>query len=351
MGFLKKILVLKQTEEGFSTPNKCLSGLCRLEIENGVSDLYLTIINIIAKPAVEYKCLIVDGKNRTYFFDLGARPSSLKITFPFLPDIERGFACGIYAESDNIPLTIAFGVEDGFSLTLSQFKKLVAEKCLTDRKSSKKDDPQPFNDKDLCNKENQNCSSDTISQIYNDEAVATENYFDFDNQLDDRLNTIKEWNNERLQLADEQTCLPSEKKEKKEFNQDNFFENETDAIGSQKFSNDYPYYTTVKKELDAIFERFEREENLQKLFPFSNFSKINYAENKYYVVGLIKENQKEKYICYGVPSKYSSTPPKELDGFCTFIPLSIFDLSGDGYWMMFQDAVLGTCIKPKSKEL
>ena len=47
-----------------------------------------------------------------------------------------------------------------------------------------------------------------------------------------------------------------------------------------------------------------------------------------------------------MPSVYSETPPKELDGYCSFIPLSVFDMKGDGFWMMFQDAVTGECIKP-----
>jgi hypothetical protein len=59
------------------------------------------------------------------------------------------------------------------------------------------------------------------------------------------------------------------------------------------------------------------------------------------VVGLVLESGKEKYICYGVPCTYSKNPPKELKGFCSFIPLSIFDLTGKGYWMMFQDAITG----------
>ena len=63
------------------------------------------------------------------------------------------------------------------------------------------------------------------------------------------------------------------------------------------------------------------------------------------IVGLVKEGGKEKYICYGVPAVYSKEPPKELKGFCSFIPLSVFDMKGDGYWMMFQDAVTGECIK------
>ena len=84
-----------------------------------------------------------------------------------------------------------------------------------------------------------------------------------------------------------------------------------------------------------------------KLFPDSVFVRINYSSEKYYVVGVIKEKNTEKYVCYGVPAAYSETPPKELDGYCSFIPVSIFDMKGDGFWMMFQDATTGECIKPR----
>jgi len=107
------------------------------------------------------------------------------------------------------------------------------------------------------------------------------------------------------------------------------------------------FYNTVKAELNNLFEKFQAEEDLQKIFNQSRWARINYSNEKYYVVGVIKENDVEKYICYGVPAKYSLTPPKELKGYCTFIPLSIFDLSGDGFWMMFQNAITGECIKPK----
>ena len=84
---------------------------------------------------------------------------------------------------------------------------------------------------------------------------------------------------------------------------------------------------------------------MENIFKDSRFAKIAYSENKYYVVGVIKENDMEKYICYGIPDKFSEHAPKELEGYCSFIPLSVFELDGNGYWMMFQDACTGECLK------
>ena len=105
------------------------------------------------------------------------------------------------------------------------------------------------------------------------------------------------------------------------------------------------YYQKAKRELEEVFSRFPIEEDLVKIFPESKWCKVYYECEKYYVVGVIKENDEEKYICYGVPATYSPTPPKELKGYCSFIPLSVFALKGEGYWMIFQDAITGECIK------
>ena len=93
-----------------------------------------------------------------------------------------------------------------------------------------------------------------------------------------------------------------------------------------------------------MLSRFEVEDQLRAIFPDSEFVKVNYDKDKFYVVGVIKKQTKAKYICYGVPSEYSKNPPRELDGYCTFIPLSVFNIHGKGYFMMFQDAVSGECV-------
>ena len=84
------------------------------------------------------------------------------------------------------------------------------------------------------------------------------------------------------------------------------------------------------------------------MFPDSVFVKVPYSKEKFYVVGLVKELGVEKYICYGVPSTYSAEPPKALKGYASFIPLSLFNLHGDGFWIMFQDAISGKCITPQA---
>jgi len=368
MQFYKKVLVLKQIESGFSLSDKPVSGICRVEVECGVAQLFITLINVAPQKVNDYEFVAVDGKGKTFFFNGGKHPSSLRFDFTLTPDIQNGFAIGLYTLSNDIPITVAFACE-GLDFSLADFKKTIAERCLTLRKvKPKKENEQPQVDEPFSNptptkppyppapqpdpnknppQEFPSPKSNEEEVLYDDEAVATTDYYAFDQQLDQRLNAVKEWNDERLRLEDEPTFNRRKEEENTRKSKDAFFEDETDFSFSQEYSQRNPYFATVKKDLTSVLEKFETQTGLENLFPDSRWAKINYLGDKYYVVGLIKENSVEKYICYGVPAKYSLTPPKELKGYCTFIPLSIFDLSGDGFWMMFQNAITGECIKPK----
>jgi hypothetical protein len=178
---------------------------------------------------------------------------------------------------------------------------------------------------------------------YDDEVVATENYFELEDDLSEKLKIIENLANNVRTENGVSDFFGQEETEKNE-NQPDSFENERSSSSCQnlrKFGPQNPYYLTKKAELDQIFAKFPKEENLSLTFSSDKWAKITYTEDKFYVVGLIFSDGKEKYICYGVPSNYSKNPPKELTGFCSFVPLSVFDLKGKGYWMMFQDAITG----------
>ena len=105
------------------------------------------------------------------------------------------------------------------------------------------------------------------------------------------------------------------------------------------------YYDKVKADLDALFLQHPAEEELAKSIPLSRWAKIAFGEGKHYAVGIIRDETHVKYICYGVPSERRGEPPEPLRRWCSYLPLSVFDLNGKGYWMMFQDAVTGACVK------
>ncbi len=357
----KNVLILKELESGFNT-GRPLSGIIRIELESGIAELSASLINLARAFSGELYLFIFGKTSLPYTLALENRTSSLHKILGETTDFSSGFASALVLVKDDIPLTLAFGKTDECAISLSNVKKLIAEKCLTDRKNAKRkseiSEPAtspPIEEPPSAPLEPQPTTPEPIpvqpipslkEQVYNDEAVATENYFEIDDELKDKLNLVKE--NEKLSNADGKTANTCQEEEKTSKSRTDFLSNEENLFSGeiQKPADNRPFYLTAEKELKTLFEKFPPYDNLKCYFPDSKWVKISYDNDRYYIVGVIKEEGKEKYICYGVPENYSPEPPKELKGYCTFIPLSIFDMQGAGFWMMFQDAISGECITP-----
>ncbi len=342
--FYKKVLVLKQLEKDYSIGSKSVSGIARVEIENGVSEFFLSVINLAPATHGEYYAFILDKNQKVFCLPIGAQ-TSIQKTLPYIPDISC-LSFGLIHSVDYIPITVAFASTESDAHTLKDFKKTVAEHFSSIRQRELKSEqttvkPAPTQQAEQTSEQQ---PPDTPIE-YNDEVVATENYFEYDN-IEDKLQLIKEFDRGSIPDENELPACGCQEKAQKIDKDDNGAKDEKDATFSEKPDEQIPYFVTVRQELDEIFEKFPPEPALEKMFYKSKWAKIFYSENKHYVVGLIYEENKERYICYGVPGEYSTEPPKELKGFCSFIPLSIFSLHGDGYWMMFQDAITGECKKP-----
>lgn len=318
------LLVLKQTEKGYSSSDKPLSGIVRIEEENGVSVLYLSPLNFSAALGGEYFACLLDGKKKLTEFTLGMRPVAANFTLASPPDLSYGFAFGIQYVKNGLPVHVAFAKTENFQSNITDFKKKVGELWLSKRKEILQTPKQPSKE-----------------ELYDDEAVATENYY----EADKKIPLLKETENERIGNEDVNADIGEQKIEREKPNDAFNAENETNFSSSEKFTEANPFYNSAIENLNGLFDKFPEDFSLKKVFPLSRWIKINYGTDKFYVVGEVFENDKVKYICYGVPSKYSETPPKELDGVCTFVPLSLFNAKGDGYWIMFQDAVTGDCVK------
>ena len=328
MPYLKKVLLLKCAENSL-IGNKPLSALARMEIENGVCEFHLSVINLPPLSTTFYT-LIIDQNKQVFEFDLGARPNSFAGLFNSLPSIEKWCAVGLYIIKDSLPQTLAFATDNQNGFCLADFKRLVAEKCLVRFKENIKSQAE--------------CEQHDILKEYDDEAVATENYYELDNEIKQKLCSIKENQNENLWTENELLNSQSQEKAQKRVDFFDGAQNEANACLCQEHQKLKTFFDQVKPELEDLFLRFPTEESLEKCFNDSKWVRINYSADKYYVVGLIKEFGKEKYVCYGVPDTYSKTPPKELAGYCSFVPKSIFNTFGEGYWIMFQDALTGKCV-------
>ena len=166
---------------------------------------------------------------------------------------------------------------------------------------------------------------------YDDECIATENYY----KLNDEPKPLHSQNANKLKT--------SKKAEEIEENEDEFNKHEANKRPDERRD----FYQRIKNKIDEVFENFERCNDLSETLPNSAFVKIHYAENKYYYVGKIYENNTVKFICYGVMGNYEENQLKHLKNF-SFIPLSHYDLLGKGFYLIFQDAKTGEIIKNKS---
>lgn len=121
---------------------------------------------------------------------------------------------------------------------------------------------------------------------------------------------------------------------------DAFYKLEDDE--SVPMEEEETFYDEIKEQLDVLFKNNPEEEILRELIPDSKWVKVDYEQKgEYYVVGLMYENGKIKYVCYGVPSLKNSEPPKELKGFCNWLPIDVAKENGFGYWITYQDAQSG----------
>ena len=102
------------------------------------------------------------------------------------------------------------------------------------------------------------------------------------------------------------------------------------------------FYLSVKPQLDEIFVCFPECENLEEVVPNSKWAKIQ-VEDGFYVVGLILDGEVVRYISYGVPATKNSCPPSEIRDVAVW--LDDGKKEGKGYWVIYQDAMTGQCLK------
>ena len=102
------------------------------------------------------------------------------------------------------------------------------------------------------------------------------------------------------------------------------------------------FYLSVKPQLDEIFVCYPEDELLNTTVPNSRWVRID-TQDGYYVVGLVLDGDDVSYICYGVPSTDKTTPPAEIKDLAVW--LSTAENNGKGYWIIYQDALTGKCLK------
>lgn len=356
MNDLKLVCILKELNPTFRKSDKKISGIARLENEGGTCTFSLSLINLLAVSKGKYFACVFTPKQNALLFGLGSNPLSFTTEIEKTIDLSLVAIALVYVD-DFIPEFVAFSTKTEKALSLSTCKKIIANKCLIMKEEKKVEENVYFP-----GEPSSPCPATPVApyipkvdpdgkpsvpekEPYNDEVVVTENYYETGFSLEENLQKIKRLDLSYDSVKNDEPCRQNQEETIENGKEFDGLSDEKDFSNGKKYNDQNPYYLTVKKDLEKLLFSFEKEESLEKIFFESTFVKINYSEEKYYVVGVIYEDGREKYICYGVPSKYSKTPPKELEGFCSFIPSSIFNVKGDGYFMMFQDAITGACVK------
>ena len=169
---------------------------------------------------------------------------------------------------------------------------------------------------------------------------------DYDEKLKEEIDKVidKTFEEEKISCAQDK-CNHCESCEYKKFYLSNIKEEEQEDLLDLDAQNQM-FYMELKPQLDDLFAKNPSEEYLTGLLPNSKWIKVKIDENgNYYVLGLINEEDKLKYICYGVPGVYQKNAPRELSGYPVWFPLDESKPQGFGYWLSYQDAESGESVK------
>ena len=345
MNYVKKMCILRQARQGFSGDGKALSGLIKIEQYGKNLAIEVSVINFAPLVSGEYYCLISDGKGKTEMLSL--RGKSLFNILSDL-DISRGF-CGIicYVKNDVVP--VAYGINGNGSYDW----KTILNAAL----------PPVFPKKEKGNKAEsaETAISDTIegiemplaqaneptvyalkeesSSVYNDETVATENYYQEGEKGNER-----ELFSEAHGNAFAQSEVENEGKEEGADVSENV---DADDLRHPFETDGDGYYRAVKEEIEELFKKYPRDQTLVGAFSCSEWVRVKGEENApEYLVGVVYDDGKAKYICYALFAEDKDTPPEEIKDACSFVPVSALE-SDRGFFVIFQSATTGECIKPQ----
>lgn len=348
-GYSKNIAVIKALRGGFSTFGANLSGLVKAEKYGSCLRAEISLINFAPLSAGRYVTSITDGSVCVLFEGEGGEVLTEA-------DTSRGFAAVIcFVNGTVTPVAAAVCGDMAWAVPLAV------------REAERQEKSKPSS--------------------YEDEAIAEENYYEFDAQ---NAADIKKDGTYAADIAkdspegaDDSAPAAAERDAESGHGDEGNGDvrgrapqpqrnggradevdigvcEEQEASGplraaasgkkSVDTGGDMPYllhnngadgdfYVKMKGEIDGIFSRYPREQSLEKTVSHSRWARITYGA-RHYVFGVIEEDGAPAYICYGVPAPQGSCP-ESLKGAAGFIPAG----GGDGYWVMYQSAKTGSLVK------
>lgn len=346
MNYVKKMCILRQIRQGFSADGNALSGLIKVEQYGKNLAVEVSIINFAPLSSGDYYCLLSDGKGKTEMLLL--RGKSL---FNILTDMDvSGGFCGIVCHVKNEVVPIAYGINGNgnydwraiLNATLPPvFPKKKTDKAAPEIAETISPPPEKERVKETATNERAKHSPTPLNEDentpYNDETVATENYYE---EKEDERQQPKQ---ARQNAHDQGTVENAREEEGTDPSEDG---NAPRVL--HPFATDPDgYYLSVKGEIDELFRNHPRDTALCAAFSCSEWVRIKGEESApQYLVGVLYEDGKAKYICYALAADDPDTPPEEIKEVCTFVPSTPYR-EDKGFFVIFQSASSGECIKPQ----
>ncbi|MBQ7373232.1 MAG: hypothetical protein IJW64_01545 [Clostridia bacterium] len=299
----KTVALVRQTAQGFSDGE--IRGVAKISDKKGQKVIDLSLINLLPAKNGKYLLFLDCEKQEFKSLDGGSY---------IAPNDFSGAVCLFFDEGEEL-IPIAYG---NFSPSAKTVKEIL---------ESEKND---YKTEEVIGEKTTVFSS----QEYDDEAIATVDYYDFERKckgdlIDERSDSFGE------QVFDEPSACQEQKEEKSHFTSPKNDENGDFMQGDMPQT----YYQKIKGQIETIFKENEKEQSLENMVGRSRWVKIGDG-GKSFAFGVILSDGAPKYICYGIPGKFSSKP-NEIKNYSSFIPKSPFNLKGDGYWVMFQEAING----------
>lgn len=300
-GYTKNIAVIRELKNGFSADGSGLTGLIKAERYGAKLRAEASLINFAPLSEGRYVAAISDGKH-TQILDNGFFEGYSDV------DTSAGFAALVCFVNGSVS-PIASAVCGNFQSAALGIKDVIERA------------------------EKPEAATPPPETAYEDEAIAGENYYEYEQAFTDggavRENKAQEKNGRKPDQNEEGSA---------------YFKGHRRADG---LARGECFYERMKGEIENLLSAYPAEETLEKVVENSRWVKINYGGEKFYVFGLIYRKNTPQYICYGVPTKNNRRPPESLKGLASFIPASA-DGGSEGFWVMYQDAATGASVKIES---
>ena len=358
MNYVKKMCILRQVKQGFSGDGKTLSGLVKLEQYGKNLAVEVSIINFAPLVMGEYYCLLCDLKGVCEILPL--RGKSLFNIITDL-DVSDGFCAVIcFVKTELTP--IAYGVngkatynwraivnalpfaEPFHALHPSQEKtpdvavsnSTAQEPLLSQTPPTPLPPPIPQENTPPMSLLNEKISTQPPAE-YNDENVATNNYYEQKENEDEPDQSAENCHHAPLESGDPHQGTPPRHDTDENAND----ESVRHAFGTESDG----YYQSIKGELSALFARYPEDETLTDAYPASEWVRVKGEAGKAEeLVGLIYESGMVKYVCYAVPA--TDDAPQEIRDKAYFVPVS--PLTPEiGFYVLYQSAATGESILKK----